>query len=136
MMFQRFGPTLFAPPFSAVWQAVHFLNTASPASGLAAANNAAIGSSAGAASPPPSSGSTASIMKPGFSGTGAAKIESEMMPTEKTTNTTPSKAPISLLYSKESIRPRFPCPAGRRMQFLRPAARCRHRPGPVDLRGN
>ena len=66
--------------------------------------------------------SAATISKPGFSGAGDANSPSETRPTEKTTNTVPSSAPISLLISKESMRPRLPYPAGHSETSACPAA--------------
>ena len=49
-MFQRFGPTLLAPPFVKVWQAAHFFATFFPASILALARRFVTGSGPAGAS--------------------------------------------------------------------------------------
>ena len=89
--------------------------------------------SAGAAAPPSAGSSAASISKPGFSGAGAANSASEMRPTEKTTNTVPSSAPISLLNSKESMRHRLPYAAGHLKDICLPRGSCKADPQAAQI---
>src|SRR3569623_946936 len=71
----RFGPTLCGPPFSKVWQAAHFLETAWPFSAEAVLSRSAIGTSGAAfAGPPAGAASVTAISQPGFSGGYGAKI--------------------------------------------------------------
>src|SRR6188472_4181580 len=112
-MLHRFGPTLLAPPLSAVWQAAHFLKVASPALTSAAASNGPIAcGAAGSAEPLSAGSSTATISYACFPGADDSNSPSEIRAIEQTTHRVPSSAPISLLISKESMRQRLPYAAG------------------------
>src|SRR5215470_6657478 len=107
---QRFGPTLFGPPFSKVWQVAHFLAAAAPFSTEAVCNNFSIGSAgaAAAAAPPPWDSSFAAISKPGFSsGLGVNTAWAAKLVT-RTRMQVPRIAPRILLSSKESILDQAP----------------------------
>ena len=111
---QRFGPTVGFLPFSATWQAPHFLKIALPLSALALGSNAktflaassGVSPAAGAAAPdasalPPDSAGAGRV-NPGFSGA-CPTFMSMMVLVPKISSSAERTAPAILVNSNSSI---------------------------------